>query len=392
MEISPMRLLLATPPLEPAVFVERLNRFVVKVRRGSRDTLAHLPNPGRLGEILLPGVTVLLERRRDTPLGWKAAAATWTARWPGDRPRTVYLDTIGINRLAEALLEARLIPELARYEIDGREVVKGASRFDFLLRRGDRRYLLEVKSVTLVEQGLALFPDAQTLRGRRHLLELARWAVGPTRRSGVLFLVQGAAAEFLPDFHNDLEFGRTFRAVRRRVRFLPYRIAPQLDEQGRLVFCNRPQRLAIPWRLLDAGVRDAGLYLAVLELAGDARLEVGSLGPRTFRRGYYVYTGSARRGLSRRIARHLRRRKRLRWHIDALAALSTRRRVLPIRAASRECDLAAEVARVADTQIPDFGASDCGCPGHLAWFRDPPWRLAAFQALLTRFRHRPTRC
>ncbi len=384
-----MRPLFATPPLERAVFVERINRFLVKVRRGAGETLAHLPNPGRLGEILLPGVAVLLEPRPDTRFGWKAVGATWAARWPGDRPRTVYLDTVGINHLAEALIRERLVPELARYRIEGREVRQDGSRFDFLLRGRTRRCLLEVKSVTLVEQGLALFPDAQTVRGRRHLVELARWAARPHRRSAVLFVVQGAARQFLPDFHNDLEFARTFRAVRDRVRFLPYRLDPELDEHDRLVFRARPERLAIPWRLLDAGQRDAGLYLLVLELPRDERLEIGSLGPRLFRRGYYVYTGSARRGLSRRIARHPRRRKRLSWHIDALSARSERIRAWPIRARSEECDLAARVAQIGDALVDEFGASDCGCAGHLVWFQDPPWHLPAFQALLTRFRHGP---
>lgn len=384
-----MEPLVVTPPVERAAFLERLNRFVVKARRGTRVLLAHLPNPGRLGEILLPGVDLLLQRRPETALGWRAVGATWTARWPGDRPRTVYLDTTALNRVAERLLNLRLVPELAAYRLDQREIAEGRSRFDFLLRAPGRRYVLEVKSVTLAERGLAFFPDAETARGRRHLIELARWARHPGSRAGVFFLVQGAVDRFLPDFHNDLAFARVFRAVRRRVAFLPYAITGELDERERIVFRTPPRRLAIPWRLLDAGLRDRGLYLLVLELPQDERIEAGALGERRLLKGYYLYTGSARRGLARRVARHLRRRKRWHWHIDALRARARHVRAFPIRAVDGECDLAAAVARLGDGVIPRFGASDCGCPGHLVWFREPPWRLAAFQELLTRLRHTP---
>ncbi|MBI4485675.1 MAG: GIY-YIG nuclease family protein, partial [Acidobacteria bacterium] len=145
----------------------------------------------------------------------------------------------------------------------------------------------------------------------------------------------------------------------------------------------------VPWRLLDAGVRDAGLYLLVLQLPQQACIEVGGLGPHTFRSGSYVYTGSARRGLGARVARHLRRRKRFHWHIDFLRAHSSQVQAFPIRAASDECELAAEVSRIGGELVVGFGASDCRCAGHLVWFPEIPVHIAAFQELLTRRRHMP---
>ncbi len=384
-----MRPLFETEPLARGVFLERPNRFVVKFRRGRTEDAAHLANPGRLGEILLPGTEVLLERRPKDRIGWRAVGATWSSRWPGDEPRTVFLDAPRLNRLVERLLEEGLIPELLGYRFEKREVTDGGSRFDFLLRSSRRRYVLEVKSVTLAERGLAFFPDARTERGRRHLVALARRGARPGYRAGVLFLVQGEADRFLPDFHNDLEFARTFRAVRRRVELLPYRLDPVLGEDGRLAFAGRPGRLAIPWPLLDAGARDAGLYLLILQVPREARLEVGNLGRRVLSPGFYVYTGSARRGLGQRIARHLRLRKRLHWHVDFLRAQSSRVRAFPIRSSSGECALAAEVARIGCELIPGFGSSDCRCPGHLVRFTDPPVHTSAFQELLTRMRHTP---
>lgn len=384
-----MNVLLETERLERGVFLERLNRFVLRFRRGAIDELAHLANPGRLGEILLPGTELLLERRPQGLIGWKAVGATWSKRWRGDAPRTVFLDTARTNRLAERLIEEQLIPELRGYEIEKREVTHGGSRFDFLLRSRRRRYLLEVKSVTLAERGLAFFPDAQTERGCRHLAMLARRSAKPGYGAGVLFLVQGEAARFLPDFHNDLEFARVFRAVRSRVELLPYRLDPVVGADGRLAFAGRPKRLAIPWRLLDAGIQDAGLYLLVVEVPHEVTLELGGLGHRTFPPGFYVYTGSARRGLNRRIARHLRLRKRFHWHVDFLRAHSLRVQAFPIRASSGECALAADVARIGRELVAGFGSSDCRCPGHLVRFAESPVRRAAFQELLTRMRHMP---
>lgn len=380
--------LLSVGPLERGVFLERVNRFVVRFRRSGREELAHLPNPGRLGEILLPGTELLLERLPTGHLAWKAVGAAWSERWPGDRPHVVCLDTSRTNRLAERLIEKRLIPELRAYRIERREVTVGDSRLDFELSSGHRRFLLEVKSVTLAERGLAFFPDARTERGRRHLLALARHRDRePGCRVGVLFLVQGEADRFLPDFHNDLEFARAFRAVRRRVLLAAYRLDPTLDDGGRLSFIGRPDRLRIPWRALDTGVRDAGLYLLVLEVPADVPVEMGRSGTRMLSRGCYVYTGSARHGLSRRVARHLQTRKRLHWHVDFLRAASVRTQALPIRAASGECELAAAVARLGGTLVGGFGSSDCRCPGHLVRFSEHPVHTAAFQELLTRMRH-----
>ncbi|MCZ6794084.1 MAG: DNA/RNA nuclease SfsA [Planctomycetota bacterium] len=375
-----------TEVLRPAEFVERRDRFTVRWRDGSRTCRAHVANPGRMGEILLPGTTVLLGRRPHTKSGWEAVGASWKGRWPGDGPRTVFLNTVAVNRLARRLLEERLVPELVGYEVVRAEIPLGRSRIDFLLEGARRPYLLEVKSVTLVERGLALFPDAETARGRRHILELA----GRPREydAGVLFLVQGEADRFLPDFHNDLEFARAFRSVAGRVDFLPYRLDPVLTGEGRIRFAGRPERLHIPWDLLDAGLSDGGVYLLLLEIPRRRVVPVGSLGRQAFPRGWYVYVGSAKRGLSRRVARHLRRRKKIHDHVDALREVAKSVKALPIRAAPvGECQLAGEVGRIASGEVRRFGCSDCRCGSHLFYFPGPVLSTASFQEMLVRLRH-----
>lgn len=381
--------LLETEPLKRALFMGRPNRFVVCFRNGALEGRAYLANSGRLGEVLLPGTELLLAKRSHTNLAWEALGATWSQRWPGDQPRTVFLAAARINQLVERLLIKRRIPELVGYQIEQKEFTCGRSRFDFLLASGRTRYLLEVKSVTLAEHGLALFPDARTDRGRRHLEHLAHLCRRRAWRAGVLFLVQGRAERFLPDFHNDLEFAKTFRRIRRNVEFLPYCLNPTLRASGRLAFGGTPHLLAIPWRLLDAALADGGLYLLVIHLQRKVHLKVGALGHLDMAAGFYVYTGSARRGLTARINRHLHRHKRCYYHVDFLRAHSHRTLAFPIRGASDECSLAWEVARIACATVEQFGSSDCGCPSHLAYFHRDPVHTAPFNELLTRMRHQP---
>ena len=114
-----------------------------------------------------------------------------------------------------------------------------------------------------------------------------------------------------------------------------------------------------------------GLYQLLIRLKHSAELSIGALGERHFAPGWYVYTGSARRGLRQRIDRHLRREKRCHWHIDYLLAGAdeVKAYVLPEPAIS-ECDLHASL--VGGEPVSGFGCSDCTCGSHLAYFRKRP--------------------
>ena len=111
---------------------------------------------------------------------------------------------------------------------------------------------------------------------------------------------------------------------------------------------------------------DSGLYIAFFRLPGRRRIRAGRLGWFDFPAGVYLYVGRARRGLSARLARHGRRRKRLRWHVDYLSvrAVMLGAAVLP-GPLDGECRLADELARLYPRFIKGFGASDCRCGGHL---------------------------
>lgn len=188
-------------------FLARDNRFRVTAEVEGREVWAHLPNSGRLGELLVPGRRVLLIERPSAgrKTGYDLSLVEMEGRW-------VSVDARLPNDLvAEALRAGKIVP-LAGYPILRREVPFGRSRFDFQLEAPDRApCLVEVKSITLVINGLGCFPDAVTARGRRHLEELAG-AVDEGYRAAVVFVVQrDDAVGVRPHDESDPDFGRTLR-------------------------------------------------------------------------------------------------------------------------------------------------------------------------------------
>lgn len=223
-------------------FIARLNRFAIRVELGGEEITAHLPNPGRLREILTPGRRILL---REAAGGKRKTR--WTAIGADLDGILVSLDSTLPNRFLPGALASGAIPPLRGWEIALREPRLGAGRSDFLLARGGERLFLEVKSVTLVEDGVALFPDAPTARGRRHLLELAG-AVGRGTRAAVLFVVQRPDAwRYAPNARTDPAFAEAFwEALRRGVE--AYALVCSFD--GRRL---HPVRFLGPTALVRAG-------------------------------------------------------------------------------------------------------------------------------------------
>ncbi|MCB1184478.1 GIY-YIG nuclease family protein [bacterium] len=127
---------------------------------------------------------------------------------------------------------------------------------------------------------------------------------------------------------------------------------------------------------------DAGLYVFLLRLKSPATLAVGALGEHHFPAGWYLYTGSAKRNLHRRVARHWSVKPTRRWHFDHLSTAPDSEPVgavvVPLAAGVGECELNRRVGTLVGRQypVPGFGASDCreGCPAHL-WFSAAPVSL-----------------
>ena len=340
---------------------------------------AFLPNPGRLLELLLPGSTLYLiaaETHEERKTSYTVVAVE------RDR-RLIMLHTHRTNDAARYIIEAGKLPGFEKARILRAEVPLGHSRFDFLLDHEGRNIYLEVKSVTLFGKRVAMFPDAITARGARHLGELkalAEEGVG----TAVLFMVHWPDADiFMPDFHTDPAFARAFLSVRDRVPVIPL----ALGWGRQLTLDGEVKLLHIPWDYIEEEARDRGSYLLILRLREETVVSVGSLGSISFRAGYYIYVGSAMANLGKRMERHGRLRKRHHWHIDALRAVSEVRAILAVRASIRlECEIAAAVSALADWSVRDFGSTDCACPTHLFGMSQDPLETRRFHDLLQYFR------
>lgn len=199
-------------------FVRRLNRFVAEADVGGRTERVHVKNTGRLKELLVPGALVSLEVA-DNPAR-KTRHSLIAVRKDG---RWVNIDSQAPNAVVEEALLRGAVGELGRIGALRRETAWGGSRFDFYFEADGKPGFIEVKGVTLDKGGIALFPDAPTVRGARHVLELAE-AVKAGYAAVVFFLIQmqGCRA-FKPNEEMDAAFAGALRAAARRgVRALAY--------------------------------------------------------------------------------------------------------------------------------------------------------------------------
>lgn len=190
----------------PGRFVSRLNRFRVQVRVHGRIEGAYLPNPGRLRELLVPDTSLRLVRARgaDRRTRFDVLAGLHGGEW-------VCLDTRLANTAVADALAAGSLPGLSAYREIRAEAPTGDSRLDFRLARPGTCWI-EVKCCSLVVRGRALFPDAPTQRGARHLRALsARARRGD--RAVLLVVVVRRATRFSPNDAADPAFGRALRAA-----------------------------------------------------------------------------------------------------------------------------------------------------------------------------------
>ncbi len=183
------------PPLKEGIFVERVNRFVCSVNLGGSIKMALLRNTGRLRELLVPGAKVYLKERRSGKYDCEVVLVK-------SEKSLVCVDSHMAPMILEEYIRERGIPW--RAESIKREPKVGRSRFDLLL---DGKVLVETKSVNLVRDRIALFPDAPTERGKKHVEDLIE--LSSSFLPAVVFIVQREDAEiFSPNYETDHEFGR----------------------------------------------------------------------------------------------------------------------------------------------------------------------------------------
>ena len=366
------------PAFEEAFFVERDNRFVMTLEKNNRRITAYVANPGRMEEFLVPGHPFYMTSGNKGKYNYRIVATSYQDSY-------ILLDTIKINHLVERMLRKNLIGAFTEYKSIRREIPVGRSRFDFLLERENKKpALLEVKSCSLCHKQTAMFPDAPTQRGRRHLEDLDRLATGGYDCYTLYLTTHRHAGIFIPNGHTDPDYCETF-INSGNIRFLAYSAA--MTDPVTLDFSTLKE---IPIDFDKARIlnQDRGGYLLVLYNDKTFRKVIGALGEREFKKGYYVYVGSAMKGLENRIKRHLRTRKKLRWHLDYILPGSMKtEKVYPIRREDRiEAPLAHALQDFCDGYVPGFGSSDTQMDSHLFYFSDPPFRRREFLDLLLDFR------
>lgn len=207
-------------------FLHRDNRFRVSVEIDGSPQAAHLPNSGRLGELLLPGAPAALVPRHGEGRRTKFDMVQVFAQG-----RWVSTDSRLPNRLVARALEKRMLPELGEYLSWRSEPRIDEGRLDFYLEAEERSTYIEVKSVTLVKDRIAMFPDAPTERGARHVGALARLAEAGNN-AVVLFVIQRNDADrFTPNAPQDPAFAQAcLTAEKAGVRFLACICATEIGE------------------------------------------------------------------------------------------------------------------------------------------------------------------
>ena len=187
-------------PLIPAKFVERPNRFITIIDINGIQYRSHLPDPGRLKELLRPGANLLV---RPAPENSERKTRYSTVMVNHNGQLISLVSSLPNQFVKEALLKKGL-PMLKNHTLLRPEISVGSHRFDFLLQDVDgKNFYLEVKSVTFVENGVAQFPDAVTARGAKHALALKK-LVESGEKAGILFVCQRPdAVSFRPMWERD---------------------------------------------------------------------------------------------------------------------------------------------------------------------------------------------
>ena len=196
------------PHLQEGVFIDRPNRFSARVEVDGAQVMAHVPNSGRMRELFRKGARVFLTPR-DGP-GRKTAFDLSLVQL-GDA--LVSSDARLPSALVDEAIACGRLEQFSSFTWRRREATFSNSRLDMVLGNGGLCYI-EVKSATLVEGGVALFPDAPTSRGARHLEALME-AIEQGHRASVIFVVQREDARaFTPNFPADPLFAETLQKAR----------------------------------------------------------------------------------------------------------------------------------------------------------------------------------
>ncbi|MCF7885296.1 MAG: DNA/RNA nuclease SfsA [Candidatus Marinimicrobia bacterium] len=359
---------------EKAKYISRQNRFVMDFRKDGKKISAYIPNTGRMTEFRFVGHPFYLTPVKNNKYDYRVISTEYQGS-------PVLLDTIKVNDIFHQILINQHLPEFTNIKTVKREFTIGNSRFDFLLQMSNgQKILIEVKSCTLCHNGVGMFPDAPTSRGRKHIRQLHQLAdKGYT--SFIYYLVLNNNAKyFFPDFHIDYEYGKVFQKGE-NVNFRALRLNI-LDPTS--INLKNTQEIPVKTEIVDKNCTRKGSYVLILQNSQNIEQQIGALGRLSFDKGYYVYVGSAMTNLEKRIKRHYRKRKKKHWHIDYLTSGAMEIiEDFKIRRIDRiESQLSDSIIKKADNSIKGFGASDVNDFSHLHYFKENPLEDEKFYKII----------
>ena len=191
-------------------FLDRPNRYLAYVLIDGKKVSAHVPDPGRLPGLMIPGRKVRLiyqpgpKRKTDYSLVLVRHGAIWVSVYP-----------VFANALVKEALTKNTLPMFAGFNNFTSEAKMGHSRVDFKLDYEGGEAFVEVKSVSFVEEGIGKFPDAPTERGARHLMELTELKHKGTRAAGVFVSQRSDTRQIIPNDDLDPKFGDCLRKAQK---------------------------------------------------------------------------------------------------------------------------------------------------------------------------------
>ena len=211
------------------VFISRPNRFIAYVEIQNKTEKVHVRNTGRCKELLIKGVTVILSESNNEK---RKTKYTLIAVYKNnDRKFLVNIDSIAPNIVLYESIKHKKLEDFLDVTSLKREVTYKNSRFDLYFEKDGKKCFAEIKGVTLLKDGVAMFPDAPTARGKKHLNELIE-----AKKSGyntyIIFLVQIENIDlFKPNWETDSEFSKTLlKAKEKGVNIIAYNSLLKADE------------------------------------------------------------------------------------------------------------------------------------------------------------------
>lgn len=360
-----------------AEFISRPNRYLIHALLNGEIVKAHCPNPGRMTELLFPGIVIYLIKADSANTQRKTE---YTAEALEYNKQIVPIHSVKANEFAKNLLIPKYFPEALKVKS---EFSIGKSRFDFLVIENDKKTLVEVKACTLIYNNTAMFPDAPTKRGTKHVTELAELTEQGYSGMVLILIMHGNASVFRANIHTDPIFAAALYKNKDILQIKAANIV--MDKTGNAAAAN----YSVPINHSLSQISNSGVYAIIIQL--EEKLTIKLKEEIILESGYYVYTGSAKKNLTQRINRHKRKKKKEHWHIDKLTTKGKVIKNFPIHTLKDlECSLSSDISNTSDKSIFGFGCTDCRCRSHLFYYSDNPLKNREFINVILEYRH--TKC